>query len=184
MWHIEQVDFVLRGECIFLYEKCCHRHKDVTHLTLADLTASRCCFFPVLFSTVLVCSTLYSKDNSSEANAAFQINLHADIGLFNIYQVSHWWSSGCHSSSLWSCGEPNGSCCFTLSQTTALDKEKQVFRRRRHQDVKLAPHLSHGAGAGASRSAVPGLSLAEFTSESDDYSPSSAGTVRSPTSPF
>ncbi|XP_070685243.1 serine/threonine-protein kinase DCLK1-like isoform X2 [Pempheris klunzingeri] len=68
--------------------------------------------------------------------------------------------------------------------TTALDKEKQVFRRRRHQDVKLAPHLSHSIGARASHSAIPGLSLTEFASESEDYSPSSADTVRSPTSPF
>uniref|UniRef100_A0A8C4NWU2 Serine/threonine-protein kinase DCLK2 n=1 Tax=Dicentrarchus labrax TaxID=13489 RepID=A0A8C4NWU2_DICLA len=52
--------------------------------------------------------------------------------------------------------------------TTALDKEKQVFRRRRHQDVN----------------ANFGLSPAEFTSESEDCSPSSADTVRSPTSPF
>ncbi|XP_074496411.1 serine/threonine-protein kinase DCLK1-like isoform X2 [Sebastes fasciatus] len=68
--------------------------------------------------------------------------------------------------------------------TTPLDKEKQVFRRRRHQDVKLAPHIPHGIGAGASRSANPGISAAEFTSESEDYSPNSADTVRSPTSPF
>ncbi|XP_051253164.1 serine/threonine-protein kinase DCLK1b [Dicentrarchus labrax] len=68
--------------------------------------------------------------------------------------------------------------------TTALDKEKQVFRRRRHQDVKLTPHLPYSIGAGASRSANFGLSPAEFTSESEDCSPSSADTVRSPTSPF
>ncbi|XP_070761547.1 serine/threonine-protein kinase DCLK1-like isoform X2 [Enoplosus armatus] len=68
--------------------------------------------------------------------------------------------------------------------TTALDKEKQVFRRRRHQDVKLAPHLPHSIGAGASHSAHPGLSPAGFTSGSEDYSPSSVDTVRSPTSPF
>ncbi|KAI3353655.1 hypothetical protein L3Q82_004900 [Scortum barcoo] len=63
--------------------------------------------------------------------------------------------------------------------TTALDKEKQVFRRRRHQDVKLTPHLPHSIGAGASRYSNPGLSP-----DSDDYSPGSAGTVRSPISPF
>ncbi|XP_041797402.1 serine/threonine-protein kinase DCLK1b isoform X3 [Chelmon rostratus] len=68
--------------------------------------------------------------------------------------------------------------------TTALDKEKQVFRRRRHQDVKLTRHLPHSIGAGASHGANFGLSPAEFTSESEDYSPSSADTVRSPTSPF
>uniref|UniRef100_A0A8D3A1V3 non-specific serine/threonine protein kinase n=1 Tax=Scophthalmus maximus TaxID=52904 RepID=A0A8D3A1V3_SCOMX len=48
--------------------------------------------------------------------------------------------------------------------TTPLDKEKQVFRRRRHQDVNLSP--------------------ADFTSESEDFSPGSADTVRSPISPF
>ncbi|XP_044057375.1 serine/threonine-protein kinase DCLK1-like isoform X1 [Siniperca chuatsi] len=68
--------------------------------------------------------------------------------------------------------------------TTALDKEKQVFRRRRHQDVKLAPHLPHSIGAGASHSANPGLSPVGLTSESEDYSPVSADTVHSPTSPF
>ncbi|XP_068601279.1 serine/threonine-protein kinase DCLK1b isoform X1 [Brachionichthys hirsutus] len=55
--------------------------------------------------------------------------------------------------------------------TTALDKEKQVFRRRRHQDVMPAPRLPHGIGAGV-------------TPESEDYSQSSADTVRSPISPF
>ncbi|XP_053543452.1 serine/threonine-protein kinase DCLK1b isoform X1 [Ictalurus punctatus] len=68
--------------------------------------------------------------------------------------------------------------------TTALDKERQVFRRRRHQDVKSttarAPH-----GTFLSKPlAGPSLTPAEFTSESEDYSPSSAETVRSPTSPF
>ncbi|XP_030600444.1 serine/threonine-protein kinase DCLK1-like isoform X1 [Archocentrus centrarchus] len=66
--------------------------------------------------------------------------------------------------------------------TTPLDKEKQVFRRRRHQDVKA--RLPHGIGASPSHSANRGLPTAEVTSESEDYSPSSADTVRSPTSPF
>uniref|UniRef100_A0A3Q4FY62 non-specific serine/threonine protein kinase n=1 Tax=Neolamprologus brichardi TaxID=32507 RepID=A0A3Q4FY62_NEOBR len=66
--------------------------------------------------------------------------------------------------------------------TTPLDKEKQVFRRRRHQDVKA--HLPHGVRASPSHGANRGLSPAEVTSESEDYSPSSADTVRSPTSPF
>ena len=79
---------------------------------------------------------------------------------------------------------PNGSCCVALSQTTALDKEKQVFRRRRHQDVKLTPNLPHSIGAGASYSANFSRSPAEFNSESEDISPCSADTVRSPTSPF
>uniref|UniRef100_A0A667XQ74 Serine/threonine-protein kinase DCLK2 n=1 Tax=Myripristis murdjan TaxID=586833 RepID=A0A667XQ74_9TELE len=60
--------------------------------------------------------------------------------------------------------------------TTPLDKEKQVFRRRRHQDVKPSSRVPQSFGA----SANPGLSPAE----SEDYSPSSADTVRSPTSPF
>ncbi|XP_076002299.1 serine/threonine-protein kinase DCLK1b isoform X2 [Genypterus blacodes] len=68
--------------------------------------------------------------------------------------------------------------------TTPLDKEKQVFRRRRHQDVKPAPRVPKSFGAGAAHIASPGLPLTEFTSESEDYSPSSAGTVRSPISPF
>ncbi|KAM9318361.1 serine/threonine-protein kinase DCLK1b isoform 1-T1 [Pholidichthys leucotaenia] len=68
--------------------------------------------------------------------------------------------------------------------TTPLDKEKQVFRRRRNQDVKSVPHPPHSLGASASHSTNPGLSPAEFTPESEDYSPSSADTVRSPTSPF
>uniref|UniRef100_A0A3B5A9J9 Serine/threonine-protein kinase DCLK2 n=1 Tax=Stegastes partitus TaxID=144197 RepID=A0A3B5A9J9_9TELE len=64
--------------------------------------------------------------------------------------------------------------------TTPLDKEKQVFRRRRYQDVRPTPHFPHSIGASAPYSANPGLSPAE----SEDYSPSSADTVRSPTSPF
>ncbi|XP_056296742.1 serine/threonine-protein kinase DCLK1-like isoform X2 [Pseudoliparis swirei] len=56
--------------------------------------------------------------------------------------------------------------------TTPLDKEKQVFQRRRHQDV----------GAGSSRIANPIDSAAQFTSE--EYSPSSADAVHSPTSQF
>ncbi|KAM9853472.1 serine/threonine-protein kinase DCLK1-like isoform 2-T2 [Aulostomus maculatus] len=65
--------------------------------------------------------------------------------------------------------------------TTPLDKEKQVFRRRRHHDVRATPH---SMGARTSRSVNPGATPAEFTSESEDCSPSSADTVRSPTSPF
>ncbi|KAM8769573.1 serine/threonine-protein kinase DCLK1-like isoform 2-T2 [Acanthopagrus schlegelii] len=64
--------------------------------------------------------------------------------------------------------------------TTALDKEKQVFRRRRHQDVKLTSHFPHSIGAGASHSANYAISPAE----SEDFSLSSADTVRSPISPF
>ncbi|XP_071780843.1 serine/threonine-protein kinase DCLK1b isoform X3 [Centroberyx gerrardi] len=67
---------------------------------------------------------------------------------------------------------------------TPLDKEKQVFRRRRHQDVRSSPRAPQSLGASAAHRANPGLSPAEFTSESEDYSPGSADTVRSPTSPF
>ncbi|XP_060929106.1 serine/threonine-protein kinase DCLK1-like [Limanda limanda] len=62
--------------------------------------------------------------------------------------------------------------------TTPLDKEKQVFRRRRHQDVKSAPNIPHSLGASY------GLPPADLTSESEDLSPCSAGTARSPVSPF
>lgn len=55
-------------------------------------------------------------------------------------------------------------------QTTALDKERQVFRRRRNQDVR---------GRYKAQQAPP-----ELNSESEDYSPSSSETVRSPNSPF
>ncbi|XP_053278876.1 serine/threonine-protein kinase DCLK1 isoform X1 [Pleuronectes platessa] len=62
--------------------------------------------------------------------------------------------------------------------TTPLDKEKQVFRRRCHQDVKSPPNFPHSLGASR------GLSPVDLTSESEDLSPCSAGTVRSPVSPF
>ncbi|XP_062872438.1 serine/threonine-protein kinase DCLK1b [Trichomycterus rosablanca] len=68
--------------------------------------------------------------------------------------------------------------------TTALDKERQVFRRRRHQDVKLTTTCSPNRSFLTNPTASPSLSPAEFTSESEDLSPSSADTVRSPTSPF
>ncbi|KAF7646238.1 hypothetical protein LDENG_00191170 [Lucifuga dentata] len=64
--------------------------------------------------------------------------------------------------------------------TTPLDKEKQVFRRRRHQDVKPAARVPNTA----SHRVNPGLTPAEFISKSEDVSPSSGDTVRSPTSPF
>ncbi|XP_018620457.1 serine/threonine-protein kinase DCLK1b isoform X1 [Scleropages formosus] len=64
--------------------------------------------------------------------------------------------------------------------TTALDKERQVFRRRRHQDVRPMPHAPQSSLHVASPCPAP----ADFTSESEDYSPSSAETVRSPNSPF
>nr|XP_033806399.1 serine/threonine-protein kinase DCLK1 isoform X1 [Geotrypetes seraphini] len=54
--------------------------------------------------------------------------------------------------------------------TTALDKERQVFRRRRHQDVRSSYEVHQ--------------TTPELNSESEDYSPSSSETVRSPNSPF
>uniref|UniRef100_A0A8C7MZB2 Serine/threonine-protein kinase DCLK2 n=1 Tax=Oncorhynchus kisutch TaxID=8019 RepID=A0A8C7MZB2_ONCKI len=83
--------------------------------------------------------------------------------------------------------------------TTPLDKERQDFRLRHQQDVRLKPRpcpQPTGFPASASQSSAhssnnPALSPADFTSESEDYSPSpsptspsSADTVRSPTSPF
>ncbi|XP_069563396.1 serine/threonine-protein kinase DCLK1-like isoform X1 [Brachyistius frenatus] len=70
----------------------------------------------------------------------------------------------------------NTTAGVSVITTTPLDKEKQVFRRRRYQDVKPASHLPHSIGAVVN----PGLSPAE----SEDCSLSSADTVRSPTSPF
>ncbi|XP_043929307.1 serine/threonine-protein kinase DCLK1 isoform X2 [Protopterus annectens] len=54
--------------------------------------------------------------------------------------------------------------------TTALDKERQIFRRRRNQDVRSS-YMAQRAPP-------------ELNSESEDYSPSSSETVRSPNSPF
>ncbi|XP_008058563.1 serine/threonine-protein kinase DCLK1 isoform X2 [Carlito syrichta] len=67
--------------------------------------------------------------------------------------------------------KPNSTAAgVSVIATTALDKERQVFRRRRNQDVR-------------SRSkAQP--TPPELNSESEDYSPSSSETVRSPNSPF
>ncbi|KAM6933603.1 serine/threonine-protein kinase DCLK1b isoform 1-T1 [Xenentodon cancila] len=78
----------------------------------------------------------------------------------------------------------NTTAGVSVITTTPLDKEKQVFRRRRHQDVKLASPIPHGPAASASHSTNPVLSPAGFTSESEDYSPNSADTVHSPISPF
>ncbi|KTF81854.1 hypothetical protein cypCar_00013912 [Cyprinus carpio] len=71
-----------------------------------------------------------------------------------------------------------------LDKTTPLDKERQIFRRRRHQDVKAAASRSTQSTIHSSPATGPSFSTAEFTSESEDISPSSAETVRSPTSPF
>ncbi|XP_037325347.2 serine/threonine-protein kinase DCLK1-like isoform X1 [Pungitius pungitius] len=64
--------------------------------------------------------------------------------------------------------------------TTPLDKEKQVLRTRRQQDVTFSPQLPHTVGAGASRVNNPVLCAAE----PEDQSPRSADTVCSPTSPL
>nr|XP_060626801.1 serine/threonine-protein kinase DCLK1 isoform X1 [Anolis sagrei ordinatus] len=67
--------------------------------------------------------------------------------------------------------KPNSTAAgVSVIATTALDKERQVFRRRRNQDVR---------GRFKSQQAPP-----ELNSESEDYSPSSSETVRSPNSPF
>ncbi|KAJ0063552.1 hypothetical protein NL108_003866 [Boleophthalmus pectinirostris] len=74
----------------------------------------------------------------------------------------------------------NTSAGVSIITTTALDKEKPVFSRRRDQDVRSYLQLPHCAGARAK----PGLSPTDVTSGSEDLSPSSADTVRSPASPF
>ncbi|NXH09344.1 DCLK1 kinase, partial [Bucco capensis] len=67
--------------------------------------------------------------------------------------------------------KPNSTAAgVSVIATTALDKERQVFRRRRNQDVR---------GPSKAQQAPP-----ELNSESEDYSPSSSETVRSPNSPF
>nr|XP_034492372.1 serine/threonine-protein kinase DCLK1 isoform X4 [Marmota flaviventris] len=67
--------------------------------------------------------------------------------------------------------KPNSTAAgVSVIATTALDKERQVFRRRRNQDVRSRYKA---------QPAPP-----ELNSESEDYSPSSSETVRSPNSPF
>uniref|UniRef100_A0A671NSX1 Serine/threonine-protein kinase DCLK2 n=1 Tax=Sinocyclocheilus anshuiensis TaxID=1608454 RepID=A0A671NSX1_9TELE len=74
--------------------------------------------------------------------------------------------------------KPNNTTAgVTVIATTPLDKERQVFRRRRHQDVKAAAPR-------CTQSTFPSSAATGFISESEDISPSSAETVRSPTSPF
>uniref|UniRef100_A0A3B3RAQ7 Serine/threonine-protein kinase DCLK2 n=1 Tax=Paramormyrops kingsleyae TaxID=1676925 RepID=A0A3B3RAQ7_9TELE len=68
--------------------------------------------------------------------------------------------------------------------TTALDKERQVFRRRRHQDVRPTSRVPQGGLLVAAPCPATSPTPTDFTSESEDYSPSSAETVRSPNSPF
>ncbi|XP_072333124.1 serine/threonine-protein kinase DCLK1a isoform X3 [Scyliorhinus torazame] len=64
----------------------------------------------------------------------------------------------------------NTTAGVSVLATTALDKERQVFRRRCNQDVR--------------RGYVVQTNAPEHNSESEDYSPSSSETVRSPNSPF
>ncbi|XP_049582631.1 serine/threonine-protein kinase DCLK1b [Syngnathus scovelli] len=73
-----------------------------------------------------------------------------------------------------------------LITNTPMDKEKQVFRPRQHHPDANFPHGARPpvSSAPAVGSNPPVLSPADFTSESDDYSPGSADTVRSPVSPF
>uniref|UniRef100_A0A8C7U5H1 Serine/threonine-protein kinase DCLK2 n=1 Tax=Oncorhynchus mykiss TaxID=8022 RepID=A0A8C7U5H1_ONCMY len=93
----------------------------------------------------------------------------------------------------------NTTAGVSVITTTPLDKERQNFRLRHQQDVRLKPRpcpQPTGFPTSASQSSAhssnnPALSPADFTSESEDYSPSpsptspsSADTVRSPTSPF
>ncbi|XP_061027222.1 serine/threonine-protein kinase DCLK1 isoform X2 [Eubalaena glacialis] len=67
--------------------------------------------------------------------------------------------------------KPNSTAAgVSVIATTALDKERQVFRRRRNPDVRSRYKT---------QPAPP-----ELNSESEDYSPSSSETVRSPNSPF
>ncbi|XP_031321743.1 serine/threonine-protein kinase DCLK1 isoform X2 [Camelus dromedarius] len=67
--------------------------------------------------------------------------------------------------------KPNSTAAgVSVIATTALDKERQVFRRRRNPDVRSQYKA---------QPAPP-----ELNSESEDYSPSSSETVRSPNSPF
>ncbi|MGH0147858.1 UNVERIFIED_CONTAM: hypothetical protein FKN15_044853 [Acipenser sinensis] len=69
--------------------------------------------------------------------------------------------------------KPNSTTAgVSVITTTALDKERQVFRRRRNQDVRKMCGAQHTT------------TTAELTSESEDCSPSSSETVRSPNSPF
>ena len=118
----------------------------------------------------------------------------------------HYLNPGCITSNPLSRLLEVAECCFAVlpSQTTALDKERQVFQRRPPQEVITIPHTPHSSFTSASPAhkaspscgtkispivspahrASPTLSPAEFTSESEDYSPSSAETIRSPTSPF
>uniref|UniRef100_A0A3P9PBJ4 Serine/threonine-protein kinase DCLK2 n=1 Tax=Poecilia reticulata TaxID=8081 RepID=A0A3P9PBJ4_POERE len=64
--------------------------------------------------------------------------------------------------------------------TTPLDKEKQVFRGRRHQDVKLSTQRLPSSGA----TTTSVMANPVISPELEELSPSSADSVLSPTSPF
>ncbi|XP_045929168.1 serine/threonine-protein kinase DCLK1b isoform X2 [Micropterus dolomieu] len=117
---------------------------------------------------------------------AVQVLVHPWVNDDGVSEKEHQLSVAGKIKKHFNCGPKLNSTTAGVSviTTTALDKEKQVLRRRRHQDVKLASHLPHSIGAGASHSVNPGLSPAGFTSESEACSPSSAETVHSPISPF
>ncbi|XP_066555859.1 serine/threonine-protein kinase DCLK1a isoform X1 [Amia ocellicauda] len=79
--------------------------------------------------------------------------------------------------------KPNSTTAgVSVITTTALDKERQVFRRRRHQDVRPMYRAQHSTVAPPCTAGA--TAAAELNSESEDYSPSSSETVRSPNSPF
>ncbi|XP_077467606.1 serine/threonine-protein kinase DCLK1-like isoform X2 [Stigmatopora argus] len=65
---------------------------------------------------------------------------------------------------------------------TPLDKERQVLRQR-PDDLAAKVDFPHGARPSPAVSPA-GLSPCDFTSESEDFSPGSADTARSPVSPF
>ncbi|XP_038548630.1 serine/threonine-protein kinase DCLK1-like isoform X2 [Micropterus salmoides] len=115
---------------------------------------------------------------------AVQVLVHPWVNDDGVSEKEHQLSVAGKIKKHFNCGPKLNSTTAGVSviTTTALDKEKQVLRRRRHQDVKLASHLPHSIGAGASHSVNPGP--AGFTSESEACSPSSADTVHSPISPF
>ncbi|KAG9351793.1 hypothetical protein JZ751_023044 [Albula glossodonta] len=76
---------------------------------------------------------------------------------------------------------PSPPLSLCLDETTALDKERQVLGRRRHQDVRPAPWTPHVRLPAD----TPGPSTT--ASGSEDFSPSSSETIRSlnsPNSPF
>lgn len=172
MWYTELLNFCLDG-WTFLY------HRKITHVTVTYFIALCCC------PCWLCLALLYHKTKltlSVTVSYTIRETVVKQLQFFRHMLIWHLTSGTWVETIPHLCGFVGNLiiAAVTLSQTTALDKEKQVFRRRRHHDVKLATHLPHSLGAGASHSANFSLSPAE----SEDYSPSSADTVRSPISPF